>query len=198
MSSVLIEGSSSPVFQDVNDDGGLSIIGKRDEPSNFILEGEGDDIVFGGSQGGLINTGAGDDLIIGGDGVFSIDAGEGNDVIIGGKGINNIDGGDGADIIIGGDSIDIIEGGKGADMMFGGGGNDVFQYDIMDIEGGEMDFILDFTEGEDKIQIEGAASVEYDSSTGMVSIDGTDAIFLDAGLDITAQDTDEDGTWELM
>ncbi|MGF1541898.1 MAG: calcium-binding protein [Pleurocapsa sp.] len=199
MSSVLVDtGSPSPIFQDVNDNGGLTIIGKQDERSAFIIEGDGNDLVFGGNKGGFISTGAGNDIIIGGDGAYVLDGGEGNDIIIAGNGRNTVFGGDGSDIIFGGDGNDIINGGKGSDILFGGGGADVFQFDVTDFENGELDIILDFTKDEDRIQIGGAETVEYDSSTGIVSIDGKAAIFIDPDLDITAQDSDEDGTWELF
>ncbi len=199
-SDVLESGSSNPGFLSLNDDNDLSLIAKQDEPTFFILkEGEGgDDRIFGGNKGGLIDSGAGNDAIIGGDGIYDLRAGEGNDIVIGGNGRNTIEGGDGSDIIVGGEGVDIIDGGKGSDLLIGGAGNDIFKFDIMDFEAGETDFILDFIDGEDTIQIEGADNVEYDSSTGIVSINGEASIFLDADLDITAQDSDDDGTWELM
>lgn len=198
MSSFLETSSSTPGFQELNEDGGLSVIGKQGAPSFFIIEGEGDDLVFGGNEGGFIDSGLGNDVIIGGDGIYSLDGGEGNDIILAGNDRNTIFGGNGSDIIIGGDGIDIIDGGKGSDIIMGGGGEDIFRFDIMDFENDELDFVMDFTDGEDMIQIEGATSVEYDNITGIVSIDGEASIFLDPELDITAQDSNDDGTWELM
>ena len=49
----------------------------------------------------------------------------------------------------GGDGGDIIDGGAGNDVLAGGAGHDIFVFD----GGGGNDVILDFTPGEDLLQI---------------------------------------------
>lgn len=73
-----------------------------------VNAGNGDDIVFGGSQGGAENGDAGNDFIAGGSGA---------DVISGGAGDDILSGGAGADILTGGDGRDILSGGAGADTF---------------------------------------------------------------------------------
>ena len=220
----LTEGSSPPVFQSFNDEGDFSVIGKQNEPSFFILEEGSDDIVFGGDSGGVVDSGDGNDAIIGGDGIYSLIAGDGADIVVGGDDRNTVEGGAGSDIVIGGDGINTIEGGDGTDIVVGGIGNDNLAGgigdDIIDGDGGNDTLaggagndifqcfpeayqegstvnILDFfTEGENTIEIYDVDTVEYNN--GVVSIDGTDAIFLDdsEGQQLEIIET-EDG-YELM
>ena len=186
MSSVLIESSSTPLFQDVNEDGGLDIIGKQGTSNQFFVEGDGDDFVTGGST------------------FDRIEAGDGNDLISGLKGDDQLFGEDGNDIIIGGAGDDVIEGGAGSDIMTGGAGSDIFIFDAKDLIPGEIDTIKDFSprgDLEDSIVLQGIGSdavVEYDGSTGLISINGEDAIQLDSGLDLTIDNNDGDDTWELF
>ncbi len=162
--------------------------------------GEGNDIIIGGEGSDTIEGGLGSDIIVGGLGSDTIDGGEGSDIIIAGNSGNELTGGEGSDIIIGGAGEDIIYGGTGSDILAGSAGNDIFRFNVTDFEADEIDYILDFTDGEDKIEIEGANSVEYDSSTGTISVDGVDRISLDSGLDIdiNVDDTNGNDTWELM
>ena len=65
-----------------------------------------------------------------------------------------------------------------------------------------MDEIRDFkADGfADKIKIFGAsdADVVYDATTGMISINGKDAIEIGKDLNIEPGTTNENGTWELF
>ncbi|MCI2431520.1 hypothetical protein LM602_03045 [Candidatus Acetothermia bacterium] len=111
---------------------------------DWIMAGDGDDVIDGESGNDQIFAGDGDDLvegragndrIEGGDGDDTLQGGPGNDRIMGGSGDDTIDGGLGNDILIGGDGEDVInggegndwiEGGRGTDTLSGGGGNDTF------------------------------------------------------------------------
>ena len=68
------------------------------------------------------------------------------DILIGGGGFDNLSGGDGDDI---------LEGGTDRDTLTGGAGTDTFVFTNADIDIGELnlDTILDFVSGEDKIDL---------------------------------------------
>jgi Ca2+-binding RTX toxin-like protein len=110
------------------------------------LEGD-DDFIYGAM---------GDDIIDGGGGNDEIYGEEGNDLITGGRGEDFIDGGKGDDRIDGGDDNDFLRGAKGADILIGNNGHDHFEYpSLLESTRSEPDLILDFTRGEDKIDISG-------------------------------------------
>ncbi len=75
-----------------------------------------------------------------------------NDEIYGNNGIDTIKAGAGNDLIIGG---------KGADVLLGGSGDDQFIFkDLSDSTTSESDLILDFIQGEDKINL---SNLDFDS-----------------------------------
>ena len=164
-----------------------SIIGSSEDDTIFELDSNGfvngkggDDTIFGGDSRDSIFGSLGKDVIFGEDG---------RDLIFGGSGDDTITGGNGNDVIIGGNGDDVIVGGNGEDLLSGGNGEDVFVFDGSDL--GLPDEITDFTSGEDKILIQGVgseATVEYDSTTGILSVNGSAFIQLDVGLDISEDD----------
>ncbi len=219
MSSILADFSTDPATMESNSSMGLDIIGKNGQTNFFVLEGEGDDVIIGGNKIDFIKSGLGDDIIHGGDGNDILDAGAGNDiligdsgndilkggtgddVLIGGSGNDVLEGGTGDDILIGGDGNDIIRAGKGVDIIIGGSGKDIFEFFADDFVSGEVNQIDDFTSAEDVIRFKGIgndANVVYDSSTGKVSVNGEDVLQLDPGLDLTVDDSDKNGNWELF
>ncbi|GAB4529382.1 MAG: hypothetical protein Tsb0014_11250 [Pleurocapsa sp.] len=191
MSSILLEidgtNLDAPESLMENLSNGLDIVGKQGEANIFeIIDSKagpsGDDNIAGGLLNDIIKSGAGDDNLSGNDGNDDLYGGEGDDLIRGGEG------------------DDLIIGGKGSDVLIGGKGADVFEFFAEDFESGEMDMIRDF-EGIDTIRIKGldpSVNVEYDSQTGYVSIDGQDAIHIGKDLDITTNDSNNDGDWELF
>lgn len=121
-----------------------------------LLGGEGHDLLRG--EGGRLITGdpatwqGGDDLIYGE---------SGNDTLLGGGG---------NDVLIGGEGNDLIQGGFGRDILVGGPGADRFAFGVVvnyDVNtpgayaaasvdtglGPAADLILDFTQGEDVIDL---------------------------------------------
>ena len=196
MSSILTEYSSSPLFQERDAAGGLQIIGQNGQSNFFTVDSSGfndspvgaNDTIIGGNESDLIDGGLLDDLIIGGDG---------SDIL---------EGSEGDDILIGDDGSDVLRGGAGSDLMTGGKDADVFEFFADDFNLGALDKITDFTQGmegsiEDVIRLRGIgnnADVSYDSDTGKVSLDGEDVLQLDAGLELTVDDNDQDGNWELF
>jgi serralysin len=72
------------------------------------------------------------------------------------NGIASINGGAGNDTIQGSAQADVISGGNGADILYGNGGNDVFDFNAVSaspVSG--PDRIVDFTSGEDRIDLAG-------------------------------------------
>ncbi|MGK7948446.1 MAG: calcium-binding protein [Xenococcaceae cyanobacterium] len=171
MSSILLEGSSDPLFEVQDADGGLRIVGQTEESNLFVIGGAGSDVVSGGSEGDIIETGMGDDIAFGQSGDDFLDGGEGDDVLVGGQG------------------DDVIIGGAGSDTIIGGEGTDVFEFFAEDFAEGDLDIVKGFAD--DVIAIKGVQSVEYDSTTGMVSVDGEEAIKLDEGTDVSITETDD-------
>jgi len=124
-----------------------------------INAGDGDDIIDLTSlnfvyDDVILNGGNGDDVLWSSDGDDVINAGNGNDNIQSALGNDTINAGQGDDIIKAHDGDDIITGGAGADVITGGAGNDQFIYNnLSDSTGSNLDIILDFTQGEDQIDI---------------------------------------------
>jgi Ca2+-binding RTX toxin-like protein len=82
-----------------------------------------------------------------------------DDIFIGSSAHETLIGGGGGDILVGNAGNDRLVGGTGSDAMAGGAGNDIF--DLSDLTGSpfewEGDQFLDFTSGQDKIRMYGAA-----------------------------------------
>ena len=85
-----------------------------------------------------------------------INAGNGNDNVSALGGNDELNGGAGNDVLDGGAGNDTLRGGAGADRLLGGAGNDVFDFDLVSEIGtaaGARDLILDFTSGQDRIDL---------------------------------------------
>ncbi|MBO1347556.1 MAG: hypothetical protein EBE86_009240 [Hormoscilla sp. GUM202] len=116
---------------------------------------EGDDTINGGEEDDTINGGEEDDTIYGDD---TINGGEEDDIINGGEGDDTINGGERDDTIYGGEGDDILSGGGGRDELIGGGGADIFK---IELDAGHFTTIHDFTQGEDRIAIEGTLGTDF-------------------------------------
>ena len=145
----------------------------------MIFGGKGNDLIYGGYGNDEIYGGHGADTIIGSlvnqsagappaEDEFDSDDeeyGNGNDLIFGGRGNDNIRGGAGHDRLFGGNGSDNISGGAGEDILIGGAGgdhllggseNDIFRFDSVrhiTTKKGADDRIVDFAQGEDKIDL---------------------------------------------
>lgn len=131
-----------------------------------------------------------------------VDGGGGDDELHGGRGNDDLRGGDGNDVLTGGIGNDVLQGGWGSDVLNGGIGADTFVFDATDVGNGDrsIDRILDFNTFADHIEILNAtanmAELEYDKSTGALSIDLDGSVgttfamqtiaMLDAGLSLNA------------
>ena len=110
----------------------------------------------------------GNDTLISSSGNDILDGGAGNDVLIGGDGSDNIIGRDGNDVINGGSGNDILEGNKGADLF-------VFDAALNSLT--NLDVIVDFASGSDKIQLSKSVFDQLSSiapSANGVALDAND------------------------
>jgi Ca2+-binding RTX toxin-like protein len=170
--------------------------------ADHLLGGTGDDTLDGGEDNDILKGGAGNDKMRGGIGNDLLDGGAGNDLLEGNDGNDILKGGAGNDLLDGGKGNDTLRGGKGKDSFMGGEGNDLFAFVANELESGNMDKIEDFQqEGNDRLHIVGAGDsvVSYNSQTGMVTIDGQDAIDIGAGIeDLEVKQIKGTDNWEIM
>lgn len=111
---------------------------------NDILEtGDGDDIVFGGSESGSIRGEANDDVLSGG---------SDDDLVFGGSGADVLDGDEGDDLLRGNMGSDVLIDGLGNDTARGGSGDDTFIYTQASLIGG--------TDGDDTDQFFGGLGID--------------------------------------
>jgi len=89
---------------------------------------DGDDVLYGTTDGDTLDAGAGNDIVLGLVGNDTILGGEGNDLIHGGDGDDVLDGNAGNDVIYGGWGADQLTGGTGNDQLFGEWGGDTYVY----------------------------------------------------------------------
>jgi len=202
MSSVIAPESTGAYTADFIEGSGLVIQGSEGEENLIRVMGDADvELTLAGESADMVDLGAGDDQVFTGEGDDIIMSGNGNDILRGGEGDDMIYGELGDDTIIGGEGNDVIRGGLGSDLLKGSAGDDVFEFAATEFEGGEMDEIADFQAEnfDDVIKIFGSAdtTVAYDAETGIVSVDGTEAIQIAEGLDIEATQNEND-TWELF
>jgi Ca2+-binding RTX toxin-like protein len=181
-----VNGSRFSGIEVINGNGGNDVI---DFSSNIYT--------YGNLQ---INGNSGNDVLWGNDGDDKINGFAGNDNIDGGRGNDILSGGDGNDVIKGYDGNDIIIGGLGLDRLTGGSGNDSFVFNnLQDSTNSQMDLILDFVKGSDKIDLHnlevksiseftifnsgGNTIIDHNNSdfaikvSGAISLDKSDFIF---------------------
>lgn len=184
------EGSRADEVLIANDIG-FSINVRAKGGDDRIIAGRGDDIIRGG---------AGDDYIYGFKGTDFLYRGAGDDRLYGQGGIDILYGGDGDDLLSGGrhsdypsggNGHDALIGGLGYDTLLGGEGNDLFLIGNKQLIGdkeneGDLDFVLDFTQGEDEIFVYGDNVVvapmhfqNYDTPDAVIVRQGDYALLLE-------------------
>ena len=127
--------------------------------------GEGNDTIYGEAGNDKLTGARGDDKVHGGDGDDRVNGGGGNDIVTGGNGNDVLFGSDGDDSLDGGAGDDSLAGGLGKNRLTGGEGNDTFVLYSFGIDKTSKDeelsgknlsekhTILDFAQGEDKLEI---------------------------------------------
>jgi len=146
-------GSGDDVIDARNSDGGHH---------GHWRNGDGSDALFGDgyeSFGGLLSgakvQAPGNDTVRGGNGSDLIFGDNGD---LGKAGGNDLlEGGNGNDVLFGEGGNDRLVGGRGFDIMDGGAGADVFAYSAAEeSRGWGADLIMNFVQGQDKIDLTGA------------------------------------------
>lgn len=124
----------------IGTDAGERIDGNTGE--DLVWGGGGDDLIYGdGYAPGIPGNGQGPATYLGG-----------TDILIGADGNDRLFGGHGADMLIGGAGADIFSFGTHVPFNTNAGTPDIFVLDT-GVGEGARDVILDFTQGEDKIDL---------------------------------------------
>jgi Ca2+-binding RTX toxin-like protein len=157
---------------------------------DVVDSGDGQDRLYGGPADDLLDGGAGDDGLWGGDGNDFVHGGSGNDLLDGGlgddtltgsQGNDYLQGGEGEDRLCGGLGDDVLDGGAGSDFLNGHHGRDTFLFHYVQQPGdAPVDWVKDFTWGEDKLEITGYAwremSLEQQLQQLSLHQDGTNSV----------------------
>ena len=140
--------------------------------TDTLLGDDGNDTLSGGAANDTLEGGLGDD-VLNGDG--------GRDDLLGGAGNDVLDGGRGNDVLDGGAGLDRLSGGSGTNLVMGGAGADTFFQTT-----GGRDVLLDFTQGEDVLEIRTTALSDF-AAVLAAATDGVDAdgsfVLIDMGID---------------
>jgi VCBS repeat-containing protein len=153
VATITIHGASNVDRNDVDNLAPGPVVHDSHPPLAFATLGH-DSVTGEGNTGQIIHGGAGDDAVNGTALVDVICGGSGNDTIEGNGGDDTIYGGSGGDTINGHNGNDTIIGGYGGDQLTGSNGDDIFVYlSATDSNSIHFDTIIDFTSGEDKINL---------------------------------------------
>jgi Ca2+-binding RTX toxin-like protein len=108
-----------------------------------------------------------------------IDGKAGNDTLYGRSGDDTVLGGSGADMLFGEGGNDRLDGGTGNDWLIGGAGKDVFVF----ARSAGQDSVLDFTAGQDKIDLSafGLGGMNQLAASASVVSTGTSSMSIDFG-----------------
>jgi Ca2+-binding RTX toxin-like protein len=159
----------------VNGHGGIDKIYLRGG-DDYANGGAGKDKIFGGLGNDVLSGNGGNDKLYGENGNDWLFGDKGNDILKGGSGDDYLSGYHGADNLNGGNGNDKIQGGLGKDVLIGGLGEDIFFFQVA-AGIGNSDRIVDFTRGEDQIQlsedkfISDSSRIKFDIKTGEIFYD---------------------------
>lgn len=119
-----------------------------------VTTGSGDDSISGNGQNNVLN---------GGDGADALYGNGGDDWLEGGSGADTLLAHEGADIMFGGAGDDWIYGGTGRDEWYTGSGFDdlVFQEGDSGVGAASRDWVTDFTQGFDEIDLSSFGGLEF-------------------------------------
>ncbi|MGB3402192.1 MAG: calcium-binding protein [Microcoleaceae cyanobacterium] len=121
---------------------------------DFLIDHLGDDVQYGTVGADRLNGTNNADKIYGSLNNDNIDGKSGDDILEGGADNDQINGGWGNDKIHGGSGEDTLTGGRGSDTLVGGDDADRFVFQRnQSLRNGELDMIVDFEVGVDKIEI---------------------------------------------
>ncbi len=152
----------------LGDEGNDTLFG--DLGNDTLCGHEGNDTLFGdlGNDQPVGNSNSQDQLC-GGDGNDFLSGNEGQDKLCGEAGNDTLYGGKDDDTLVGGEGDDLLFGDQGQDTLVGGEGRDQF---VLNLDS-EEDVILDFTPGQDFLQLSADLTV---SDLSIESQEGTTII----------------------
>ncbi len=123
---------------------------------NDVINGNlGEDAIYGGRQNDAIDGGLGADELYGESGNDILDGGADDDFLSGGEGKDILIGGSGNDFLLGGTGSDLLQGGSGEDILSGQGGADIYRWTARDFSLSEIDQVIGFEAGTDRLSIRG-------------------------------------------
>ncbi len=134
--------------------------------------GANNDKLYGGEGKDNMSGGTGDDILYGGNGDDSLNGKTGMDQLYGEAGNDKLVGGTGNDTLDGGVGNDYLDGGEANDTLKGGAGLDIFQF----ASGFGVDTILDFTQGQDKLNISSLLAANFTQFTEHVTVEATKTV----------------------
>ena len=182
------------------DDLDISTVGTNNENTEIDLPGNGEITIYGVDEDNPLTAdnfifhdrpvnGTSSSNVLEGD-LYNntMDGQGGNDRMYGEAGWDILNGGSGDDEMYGGEDKDTLNGGEGDDLMDGGPGADTFVFE----PGNGNDYIMDFTSGEDMIDLsafEDSSNIDTDDAT---QDDGNHVINLPDGGTITVLGVGDD------
>lgn len=132
-------------------------------------------------------------------GIENVVGGSGADVIRGNSDANLLSGAAGADQLFGQHGNDILDGGAGKDTLTGGAGSDVFVFRMGDSTvGANSDFIMDFTHGEDLIDLKALGINSFIGSSAFSNSAGQLRAWSDATSSYIGGDVNGDGSMDFQ
>ncbi|WP_420862961.1 laminin B domain-containing protein [Algirhabdus cladophorae] len=157
-------------------EGGVTI----DLDSGVLERGEADDDSMEGFESATGSL-TGRNTLKGNDEANVLIGGNNGDVLKGRSGSDVLDGGAGDDKLMGDNGADRLIGGAGDDELTGGNWTDTFVFGA----GSGSDVILDFTSGQDTVELSGIAGItSVANAMAVASQDGTDVVFALSAQDI--------------
>ena len=139
-----------------------------------------------------VTAGSGDDLIFGNEADNRLIGNDGDDLLWGDAGKDKLYGRGGTDILNGGLGNDYLVGGVDNDILSGGPGRDIFVFTPMNAE--DVDIIMDFTKGDDRISLMSFDDIESFDDLTIFNLDNSLVIDLEeyGGGQIALSDYDGD------
>ena len=156
--------------------------------NDTILGFAGNDSLIGGNGSDLIRGGLGQDYLLGGIGADTLFGGQGDDILRGARGW---------DVIVGDVGNDSIWGGLGADILIGGQGNDSFEF-TSQLDGVfNVDTIVDFVSGNDRIELSATIFKAFSEQIG-ANVGLSQFITYDAATGVLSYDEDGSGSGKAL